>query len=181
MKKKSFLFFALICAGTLNAQFVLTPTEGLQTAGNTYTITRQATESENYYATIEAVKKVLPNASINETEFQKVFTVTDIGTTKIHINKYSFTPFNATCTYTLRFEMDNNSILINFENISDYDIKSKMNHLLLRVKSGKLNFKHPVLYVFKENGQTKFQKAKQDIEDWANLLIKNLKNEIEHE
>ena len=121
--RKYFLLTALFALMSLccNAQFKLTPSAGLMTEDGPYTITRSASEAENYEAAKKAVETAISGADIGEIEYEKSFSVTAkyknrgklpgaLGATDWVID------------YTLKIEMSDDKILVSFAKIGNLEV-----------------------------------------------------------
>jgi hypothetical protein len=172
---KKILFVTLLSISTLlvKAQFVLTPNDGLKTDENVYTIKRAGTELENYQAAKNAVKAVIPNAVIEEPEFEKVFTAKAEALIKTKVAGW---PLTLSGAYTIKVETDNDKILISYMELGMLKNTGKRD-IVLYPCSGVNTIMSP-FYVFNSSGDLKQKKAKVSIEAWANDLVHQIEESL---
>ncbi len=166
MKKYFLLAIMSLFTFIAKAQFVLTPSDGLKSEDNRYTIKRIGNELENYCAAKEAVKAVIPGAVIVDVEYEKVFLVKAEATIKAKVAGW---PLTLAGPYTLKFEADNGAILTSFEYLGELKNTGKRDIVL--IPGTGVNTIMSPFYVFNSSGDLKQKKAKVAIEEWANGLM----------
>lgn len=162
------------------AQFVLTPNDGLKTADGVYTIKRVGTELDNYQAAMKAVKTVIPDAVIEEPEFEKVFTVKAKTNIKMKV-AMMLKSLMFTAEYTLKIEAEDNLILVSYEKLGQFEYRKKNNVAYLYPWSGHNSYMVQMgqeYYLFNSSGDLKAPKAKTSIEEWANGLVSQIEQAL---
>ena len=181
--KKSVLF-AIFAAVSLccNAQFVLTPSSGLMTEDGAYTILREGSESENYYAAKKAVQSAFQNADIGELEYEKSFVVGILH--KRHSKLYAaMVAGDWEIEFKLKIETQEGKILISYEKVSPLKWEAKGNTSLVFPTTGK-NSAALIMansrYIFNSKGQVakNCKKAKELFEDVANGIVKDIESNL---
>lgn len=185
--KKCFIIVMLgIIAIASRAQFVLTPSNGLTTSDNAYSINITGSEVENYYTAKKAISKVLPEAVIGEVEYEKSFTASSKAKVKMKV-KSAFKSLDFVADYTLKIETGDNMISISFNELKEFEYRKKSNNepigwVIPTIGRNDLwtNIAN-VFYVFNSKGDLKQPKCKQAIEDWANGLVNTIETMIQNE
>lgn len=179
--KKLILFVAFVVATLCcNAQFVLTPSAGLMTEDGPYTIIRDGSDSENYYAAKKAVESAIPNADIGDLEYEKSFNATSV------IKEHSKLPESLAThdwqwNYTLEVECADGKIRISFKHIGALEVWKKGEHLQNIYPSiGKNSMFSIDHFVFNSKGTVAkgCDKMKKIFEDCANNLVKSIENNL---
>ena len=124
--RKYFLLTALFALMSLccNAQFKLTPSAGLITEDGPYTITRSASEAENYEAAKKAVETAISGADIGEIEYEKYFSVTAKYKNRGKLPG-ALVATDWVIDYTLKIEMSDDKILDSFAKIGNLEVWKK--------------------------------------------------------
>ena len=180
------MFMKRICIATLlvfsvivaRAQFLLTPNNGLKCEDNVYTIKNAGSESENYHAAKRVIKQVIPDALIEEPEFEKTLVVNAEQNLKITLRVKSIgsfgIPVKGTYDYSFKYKLNveahDGKIELAFNELGVF-VHHKHGGVWLHPSSGKSNALTSEFYVFKEGGDLGQVKAKQQIEEWANSLV----------
>lgn len=166
-----------------NAQFILTPSAGLMTENGAYTILREGTESENYYAARKAVELVIPGADIGEEEYEKSFFVG--GTYKNHGKlPGGWVASDWIIPYKIKVETTEGNILISFANVGDMEVRKKGELLCtIHPTSGKNSYLNDLMgsrHIFNSKGQVAkgCKSIKEIYENMANGFIKDIENNL---
>lgn len=165
------------------AQFVLTPSSGLMTEDGPYTIIRDGSESENYYAAKKSIEVAIPDAEIGEAEYEKSFNVTSA------FKDHRTLPGALVATdwridYTLLIECTDGKIMISFKELG-YLEASKKGEVVCCVHptSGSNSMMGDLLgnhYIFNSKGMVSkgCKKMKTLFEEYANNLVKNIEKNL---
>ena len=183
MKKFLSLATFLAISVVVQAQFVLTPDAGLMTADGPYTIVREGTEAENYYAAKKAIENVIPNAEIGDVEYEKTFNVTSVFKNHGKIAG-AIVATDQKTEYTLEISCTDGKIMISFKNIGCMEITRKgETYMVVYPKTGKNSWLGQVSgqqYLFNSKGEIAKQckKLVAMYEDNANNLVKCIENSL---
>ena len=186
MKKRVLFSIFVVVSLCCNAQFVLTPSSGLMTEDGAYTILREGTESENYYAAKKAVNTAFPNADIGELEYEKSF-VTGI----LH-KEHGKLPVSGAylagdwkIEFKLKIDTSEGKILVSYEEVGMLEWESrKVNSTWYIIPAMGNNSIMAELeqkrYVFNSKGQVAkgCKKTKILFEDVANSIVKEIENNL---
>ncbi len=181
---KKCVLFAIFAAVSLccNAQFVLTPSAGLMTEDGAYTILREGSESENYYAARKAVQSAFTNADIGELEYEKSFVASILH--KSHGRLFgSLAAGDWEINFKLKIETQEGKILISYEKVGSLEWESMGNTSFIFPTTGK-NSAALIMansrYIFNSKGQVakNCKKAKELFEDVANGIVKDIESNL---
>ena len=157
----------------VNAQFVLTPTDGLVIPNGAYTINRNASVDENVQVAESAIKQIVPAAVIEkDPNVKDRFTATANATIKM--GKSGARAFNHNGSYTLGVEASEQSIKIRFLNLSQFE--HEQGSIIVPWKPAAKTIVN--IFVFKYDGSVRHKKAKLAIEEWANNLVRSISQAI---
>ena len=184
MKKN--VLFAIFAAVSLccNAQFVLTPSSGLMTEGGAYTILREGTESENYYAAQKAVNTAFPNADIGELEYEKSF-----ATSILH-KEHGKLPLSGSYVagdwkieFKLKIDASEGKVLVSFEEVGmlEWGRGTQTWYIIPAMGSNSIMAElEQKRYVFNSKGLVAkgCKKTKKLFEDVANGIVKDIENNL---
>lgn len=183
MKRILLLTLLSIVGVVLRAQFKLTPNDGLKTEEGAYTIKRAQSELENYRAAMKVVKEIVPNAAIEEPEFEKVFTVRAETVIKMKVAGM-FKAVNWTAEYMLKIEAAENEIIVSFEKLGNFEHRKKNGTVdaIIRPYTGHNSFWNQTFNseysLFNSSGDLKAPKAAAAIESWANCLVRQIEESL---
>lgn len=181
--KRIFLVTLLsIVAVVSRAQFKLTPNDGLKTEDGAYTIKRAFTELENYQAAMKAVKAVIPDAVIEEPEYEKVFTAKAETVIRMKVTGM-IKAANWTADYTLKVEAADNEIIVSFDKLGNFEHRKKNGTVdaIIRPYIGQNSFWNQLAgeySLFNSSGDLKAPKAAVAIESWANGLVRQIEESL---
>lgn len=176
----SVLLTIALCA---QAQFMLTPSNGLMTADGGYTISRTGSESENYYAAKTAIQAVIPEVEIADVDYEKSFIAKSV------YKHHGRMPGAAAKTdwfleYALKIEASDDGIIIFFEKTGDIEYQKKGHFLgYVHPTTGSNSLLSDIAghhYIFNSKGEVArmCKKLVAFYEDFANNLVKDIEEKL---